>query len=117
MTNASSQAICGAGPTQVLIPLPGIGTLALAHDTYAAALAAGAALTTAQVANGLARAEAEPLVDAAQAATQLGLESARWLEDNARAGIIPHHKFGRFVRFRVSEVAAHCRVPGAGGAA
>jgi excisionase family DNA binding protein len=54
----------------------------------------------------------EPLLDAPQAAAQLAV-STRWLEDSARAGIIPHHKFGRFIRFRVSEVAAHCRFEGA----
>jgi excisionase family DNA binding protein len=54
----------------------------------------------------------ERLVDAAAAAAQLGV-SAKLLEDQARAGLIPHHKFGRLTRFRPSEVAAHCRVGGA----
>jgi hypothetical protein len=57
-------------------------------------------------------AAAEPLLDADQAAAQLSV-TARWLEDSARAGIIPHIKLGRFIRFRVSEIAAHCRIEGA----
>ncbi len=55
---------------------------------------------------------AEPLLDAEHAAEQLGV-TARWLEDCARAGIVPHHKLGRFIRFRVSDVAAHFQVAGA----
>jgi hypothetical protein len=32
--------------------------------------------------------------------------SGRWLEDSARAEIVPHYKVGRFLRFRVSEIAS-----------
>lgn len=96
---------------RVLIPLPGIGTLALDGETYRAALAEGAERTGAP-APSAAVTDAEPLLDAEQAAARLNI-TARWLEDSARAGIIPHHKFGRFIRFRVSELAAHSRVEGA----
>jgi hypothetical protein len=95
----------------VLIPLPGVGTLALDRETFAAALAAGAELT-ATAAPSPTASTAEPLLDADQAAAQMNV-TARWLEDSARAGIIPHVKLGRFIRFRVSEIAAHCRVEGA----
>src|SRR5438874_444628 len=94
---------------RVIIPLPGVGTLVLDGETYQAALAAGRALSGALSAPAAAP---EPLLDADQAAAQLSV-TARWLEDMARAAIIPHHKFGRWLRFRVSEVAAHCRVEGA----
>ena len=54
----------------------------------------------------------EPLLDAEACAKQLGV-TGRWLEDGARLGIVPHYKLGRFIRFRVSEIAAHCRSGGA----
>lgn len=95
----------------VLIPLPGVGTLALDRESFAAALAAGGELMASD-APSPAGATAEPLLDADQAAAQMNV-TARWLEDSARAGIIPHIKLGRFIRFRVSEIAAHCRVEGA----
>lgn len=95
---------------RVLIPLPGIGTLALSADVYLEALRAGAELSAGAVPSPTAA--AEPLLDADQAAAQLSV-TPRWLEDSARAGIIPHHKLGRFLRFRVSEIATHSRVEGA----
>ena len=48
------------------------------------------------------------LLDANACAARLGV-SARQLEDLARAGIIPCHRIGRFVRFDAAEVAAHTR--------
>jgi hypothetical protein len=96
---------------RILIPLPGVGMLAMSREAYAEALAAGA-----QLAGGSAPSPAgaapEPLLDADQAAAQLNV-TARWFEDSARAGIVPHHKLGRFIRFRVSELADHSRVEGA----
>lgn len=73
--------------------------LALGRD-YSAAQAASQAATD------------EPLRSAEDAAPLLGV-SARWLEDSARAGLVPHVQLGRFVRFRVSDVARHCARPGA----
>ena len=55
----------------------------------------------------------EPLVDAKTAAVALSV-SARWLEDAARMGIVPHYKLGRFVRFKLSEIEARCRAETAG---
>lgn len=52
------------------------------------------------------------LVDAETAARQLGI-TARWLEDMARQGIVPCHRFGRFIRFNVAELAAATRSSGA----
>jgi hypothetical protein len=95
---------------RVLIALPDGRWLALEREVFDAALEAGA-----ELAGGTPRAAAatpEPLVDAEHAATALGV-TARWLEDCARAGIVPHHKLGRFIRFRVSDLAAHSQVAGA----
>jgi hypothetical protein len=94
----------------VLIPLADGRWLAIDRETFATALAAGAEqMGSASPSHAVA---IEPLLDADQASVQLAV-SARWLEDSARAGIIPHHKLGKFLRFRVSEVATHCRVEGA----
>jgi len=95
---------------RVLVTVPGLGVLALARDVFTEALLAGAELSVTAPASHASA--VEPLLDSKDAAAQLGIES-RWLEDSARAGIIPHHKFGRYTRFRVSEVAAHCRIDGA----
>lgn len=98
----------------VLIPVAGVGILALSRDVFTEALAAGTEMmaATAPSVTGATSVLAEPLLDADQAAARLSV-TARWLEDNARSGIIPHHKLGRFLRFRVSEVAAHSRIEGA----
>src|SRR5205807_9026111 len=93
------------------VPLPAGRLLALDRDLFEAALVAGrAALAVCESPSPAA--SQEPLLSPEQAAAQLSV-TARWLEDMARAEIIPHHKFGRWLRFRVSEVAAHCRVEGA----
>jgi hypothetical protein len=95
---------------RILISLADGRWLALEAGIFATALAAGAET----MANTLPSpaSTAEPLLDADQAAAQMNM-TARWLEDSARAGIIPHVKLGKFTRFRVSEIAAHCRVEGA----
>jgi hypothetical protein len=96
---------------RIAVALPDGRWLALDRETFAAALTAGAELMAA-VAPSPTASTAEPLLDAEQAAAQMSV-TVRWLEDSARAGIIPHVKLGRFIRFRVSEIAAHCRVEGA----
>lgn len=96
---------------RVLVVVPGVGALALEAEVLREALAQGVELLAAQ-APSPATHGVEPLLDADQAAVQLNV-TARWLEDSARAGIVPHHKFGRFIRFRVSELAAHSRIEGA----
>src|ERR1700716_2310457 len=87
----------------ILIPLQNLGVLALSREAFDAAIAAGSRLigfsaTPLEV--------QEALLDAEQAAERLGV-SSRWLEDSARAGIVPHYKLGRYIRFRVTEVAGH----------
>jgi hypothetical protein len=95
---------------RILVALPDGRWLALDHETFAAVLEAGAELMAPSAPSPTSA--GEPLLDADQAAAQMNV-TARWLEDSARAGIIPHIKLGRFIRFRVSEIAAHCRVEGA----
>jgi excisionase family DNA binding protein len=92
---------------RVLIPIQSIGVIALTREAFEAALAAGAVFLPGT--GGTSIDATEPLLEAAPL---LGV-SVRWLEDNAKAGIIPHYKMGRFLRFRMSEVAVHCRVDGA----
>lgn len=94
---------------RVLLALPDGRWLALARDAFEAALVSGAESVASPASSA---ATQEPLLDADHAAAQLGV-TARWLEDCARAGIVPHHKLGRFIRFRVSDIAAHFRVEGA----
>ncbi len=97
----------------VLVPVPGLGTLALSREAFAEALAAGAEMIAAAAPSSVASTPStEPLLDADQAGAQMCV-SGRWLEESARAGIIPHVRLGKYLRFRVSEIAAHCRVKGA----
>lgn len=90
--------------------MPGIGTLAMTVEQYREALTAGTELNVASTPSSAAA--NEDLLDAEAAAPRLGV-TARWLEDMVRAGVVPHHRFGRYVRFNVREVAAHFRVDGA----
>jgi excisionase family DNA binding protein len=96
---------------RVLVPLPDGRWLSLSPEALEVALAEGAERMSAPATSACA-ATSELLLDADRAAAQLGV-TARWLEDMARAGVAPHHKLGRFIRFKVSEVAAHFRVGGA----
>ena len=91
---------------RVLIPLPGIGTLALAREVYEEALTAGRDLNGAPGAS--AAPSDEPLVDADQLAAALGVP-VTWIETAARQGRIPSLEFGRWRRFRRSEVEAAVR--------
>lgn len=89
---------------RVLIPLPGIGTLALDQATYRAALAEGERL-------GELEREAdpgEPLLDTQQLAAALNIPVS-WIETKALEGKIPSLMFGRWRRFRRSEVEAAVR--------
>lgn len=94
---------------RILVSLANGRWLALSREQFDAALMAGAEFDAQSAPSS---APVEPLLDAEHAGALLSV-TPRWLEDCARAGIIPHHKLGRFLRFRVSEVADHCRVHGA----
>jgi excisionase family DNA binding protein len=91
---------------RVVIPLPGIGTLALSREVFEEALAAGRDLIAAPSASPAP--SNEPLVDADQLAAELGVP-VTWLEAAARQGRIPSIEFGRWRRFRRSEVEAAVR--------
>ena len=95
---------------RVLIPLPGVGTLALSLDAYRQALADGALACSAPVASTAATDEA-PLVDSDALAAVLGLP-VTWVEEKARQGVLPSYEFGRWRRFKRSEVEAAMRARG-----
>src|SRR6185437_982522 len=87
---------------RVLIPLPGVGILALDEETYRHALEEGAKFTS----------PAEPttdpnerLLDSQQLADALQVP-VTWIEQQAREGNIPSLPFGRRRRYRRSAVEA-----------
>jgi excisionase family DNA binding protein len=47
---------------------------------------------------------AEPLLTAEQVSEQILNVPASWVLAEARAGRIPHHRLGRYVRFHASEL-------------
>jgi excisionase family DNA binding protein len=96
----------------MLISLANGQWIALSRETFEDAIVAGTESVTAVSAPRPAGDVLEPLLDAEQAARHLGV-TARWLEDSARAGIMPHHRLGRFIRFKVSELVKHSYVAGA----
>jgi excisionase family DNA binding protein len=90
---------------RVLIPLPGIGTLALDEEIYRRALEEGARL------NPLPEATEDPyeqLLDSQQLAQILQVP-VTWIEQQAREGNIPSLPFGRRRRYRRSDVEAAIR--------
>jgi excisionase family DNA binding protein len=87
---------------RVLIPVPGVGTLALELDAYRKALAEGAALVGAPM---TAVAAEEPALDAEQLASALSLP-VTWIEQAAREQRIPSIQAGRWRRFKRSAVEA-----------
>ena len=95
-------------PDRLLIPLPGIGTLALTEEQYRAALEDGERLKAAPASQGCA--SDEPLLEAEQLSAVLCVP-VTWIEQKAREGVIPSLEFGRWRRFRRSEVEAAVRGP------
>jgi excisionase family DNA binding protein len=92
---------------RILIPLPGIGTLSLDSETYRAGLADGAARTGTNTPTPGDN-YGEPLYDSEQLALLLNIPVS-WLERSALEGRIPSLQFGRWRRFRRSEVEAAVR--------
>jgi excisionase family DNA binding protein len=90
---------------RVVIPVPGLGVLALDPESYRAALAEGAKVSSTPPESTHPAEYTEPLMDAEQLSTVLGVP-ATWLEQAAREGRIPSLQFGRWRRFRRSEVEA-----------
>jgi excisionase family DNA binding protein len=91
---------------RIVVVLPDGRALALEAEAYAAALREGAKLCAAPAAPH--DPPDEPLLDAEQLATVLGIPST-WLEQKAREGAIPSYEFGRWRRFKRSEVEAAVR--------
>lgn len=96
---------------RVLVPLPDGRWIALAPDTFAAGLAAGAAAMAAQSSSGQAKQPDEGLVDADELAKLLKLPKS-CLYQKARAGDIPTVRVGKHVRFQPSKVLAKLTAPG-----
>ncbi len=85
---------------KVLVPVPGLGVLALEVETYREALVEGARLAAPTPA---APASDEPLLDDVQLGVALNL-APTWIAQAARTGKIPSIKAGRWVRFKRSDV-------------
>lgn len=85
---------------RVLIPLPGIGTLALSSEVFAAALAEGSKAIAAP-----AIPADEPLLSAAELAAALSLPKT-WIEQRTRRGEIPCIRAGRWIRYNRRAVEA-----------
>jgi len=83
----------------VLIFLPNGRALLLEAGAYRAALAQGAKFCATPASSG------EPLLDSDQLGAALNLPPT-WLEQKARERVIPSLEFGRWRRFRRSEVEA-----------
>jgi len=88
-------------PDRIVVVLSDGRALALDGEAYWAALAEGSKLCTSSLPPGAAT--NEPLVDAGQLAALLNIP-ATWLEQAAREGRIPSLQFGRWRRFRRSDV-------------
>jgi len=91
---------------RVFVVLPDGRALALEADAYQMALSEGAQLQAASVPPGVPL--NEPLVDADELAGLLKVP-VTWIEQKAREGLIPSLEFGRWRRFRRSEVEAAVR--------
>ncbi|MDB6011752.1 MAG: hypothetical protein JWL65_4002 [Gammaproteobacteria bacterium] len=87
-------------PDRILIPLPGIGTLAQDGESYRAALAAGAELTVAPTPSPSGTA-APPFVDAAEMG-RLTNTATSWWESAARESDCPSVFVGKVRRFKVA---------------
>jgi hypothetical protein len=92
----------------VVIPLPDGRWLALTPEAFRAALMEGSALCGASGVGVSAALNDEPLVDADQLAERFDIP-ATWIEQAAREHRIPSHNFGRWRRFKPSEVEIACK--------
>lgn len=90
---------------RVLIPLPGIGTLALSGEAYQAALEEGARAIAARPSVQTSAHDPEPLLNAGELARALSLPKS-CVYEKARTGEFPSVRVGKHVRFRRSAVLA-----------
>jgi excisionase family DNA binding protein len=87
---------------KVIVPVAGLGCLALDAAAFREALAAGANLFPVPPGAPLAD---ERLLSAEEIARELNVPTT-WIEQSARTGRIPSLAVGRYVRFRRSAVEA-----------
>lgn len=86
----------------VLIPFPGLGTLAMTREQFDAALSAGSTLSPSAI-DSQSSPSTEELVDASVLEARTGVPASWWMAQ-ARCGRIPFRKIGRRVRFDAHEV-------------
>jgi hypothetical protein len=79
----------------VLIPLPGLGTLALPREVFEQHLLSPSTATP--------RAPSPELVDADELQARTGIPASWWMAQ-ARERRVPFRKLGRYVRFDVAEI-------------
>lgn len=87
----------------VLIPFPGLGTLAMTRDEFDSALAAGRELGSQNTRQPASVTVSDELVDAATLEQRTGVPKSWWMAQ-ARGKRIPFRKIGRRVRFDPKEV-------------
>ena len=86
-----------AGPSVVIVALPGIGTLQLPKTLFDQHLLRESAAQAKEAAT------SAELLDAAQLEQRTGVPATWWMSQ-ARERRIPFHKYGRYVRFDFAEV-------------
>jgi hypothetical protein len=89
----------------VLVPV-GSDYLALTHDQFLAARALAQNLTHATAQPQPTTNDQEPMLTAEQMQDKTGVP-ASWFLEQARQGQIPHYKFVKYPRFRMSELALY----------
>jgi excisionase family DNA binding protein len=87
----------------VLVVLPGVGTLELTHEQFAAALRPIATVPAVQPPNTPPVGSGAALLDAKSVAMVLSLPVS-WIREKARQGELPSHRVGRYVRFDLAAV-------------
>jgi hypothetical protein len=87
----------------VLIPFPGVGTLAMTCEQFQAAFSAGHELGTTSARPAPPATAIDELVDAQQLEQKTGVPQSWWMAQ-ARGRRIPYRKIGRRVRFVFDEV-------------
>lgn len=89
-------------PTMVLVPF-GTNLLAMSAEQFQEALERGRTLAPSSAQPETMKTEDNRIVDADGAASETGVP-ATWFLEQARRNTIPHLKFGKYVRFRLSAV-------------
>ena len=98
-----------------MVPLPSGQWLALTAEAFQEGLGAGGQIVPPNGTQGGVATDVEPLLTSEQLESRTGVP-ASWYEQAVREERVPHHRIGRYVRFRLSEIADHFaeRPPGYG---